>query len=152
MKPFTFNLEAVLILRQREEQQAARNWAEALRNQNLIEGALRQAEFELRQSQETLSRQRNGRFLPGEHQIHLAAHANQRAICEALAKRLAEAMEYTKKQHAILLEARMKVEVLMRLKEKRKKDYEAAVMAQEEAAIDDMVIARYAAKSREFWR
>jgi len=152
MKPFTFNLEAVLILRQREEQQAARNWAEALRNQNLIEGALRQAESELRQSQETLARQRNGRFLPGEHQIHLAANANQKAICEALAKRLAEAMEYTKKQHAILLEARMKVEVLMRLKEKRKKDYEAAVMAQEEAAIDDMVIARYAAKSREFWR
>lgn len=152
MKPFTFSLEAVLTVRQREEQQAAKNWANALQTQNLVEGALRQAEFELWQSQETLQRQRNGRFLPGEHQVHLAAYSNQKAICEALAKRLADAIEFTKKQHAILLEARMKVEVLTRLKEKRKMDYDAAIVAQEEAAVDDLVIARYAAKTREHGR
>lgn len=146
MKPFTFSLEAVLTLRVREEQLASKNWAKALQAQTVIEDALKQAEYELQQSQEILSQQRHGRFFPGEHQVHLAAFGNQKAICEALVKRLADAMEFTKKQHAILLEARMKLEVLTRLREKRKTDYETAIMAQEEAAIDDLVIARYGAK------
>jgi flagellar export protein FliJ len=146
MSSFTFSLEAVLTLRAREEEAAKGNWALAVQAQTRAEEALAVGKEELENYHQLLVDQRNATFRLGDQHIYFGAIATLKALCERLTAKLAAAVASTKKQHAILLEARMKHEVLKRLKEKKFEEHRAALQAKDEAAVADLVIARYRAR------
>lgn len=143
MKPFAFSLEAVLTVRAREEQAAAEAWALAVQNQTRAEQALEQAKQELENYHRLLERQRSARFHPGDQQVYLNAIVNQEMRCEELAIEYTKALQAAKAQHVLLLQARIKHEVLLRLKEKKMNEYKSSVQAKEEAAIEDLIIVRH---------
>jgi hypothetical protein len=143
MKKFFFNLEAILTLRLREEQEALGNWAKAAQAQAHAEQVHQAAVLEYQAAQESLTEERAGSFHPGDHQIHLAALEHQKVVCEQLKARADAAAEFTRVKHEEAMSARMKHEVLSRLKHNRKTAYEQALVASEEAAVSDLVIARH---------
>lgn len=149
MSAFVFSLEAVLTLRSREEETAKANWAQAMQLQARAEEALAVAKEELEKYHQLLAEQRKETFRLGDQHIYFGAIATLKALCERLTARLAKAIAFTQKQHALLLEARMKHEVLKRLREKKFEEHQAAIQAREEKAVADLVIARYGARRNE---
>lgn len=146
MKRFVFNLEAVLTVRAREEKEAQGRWAKAAHAQAHAEQLHAAAVADYDASQAALAKQRSGSFHPGDHQIHLIALENQKAFCDKLLAEAREAAEQTRIQHELMLAARMRFEVLSRLKQKRRAAFDVALAAHEEAAISDLVIARHSAR------
>ncbi|MDD5348798.1 MAG: flagellar FliJ family protein [Chthoniobacteraceae bacterium] len=143
MKAFAFSLEAVLIVRAREEQAAAEAWARAVREQTRAGQTLEAAKQALDAAQTALGQTRRERIRPGDQTLYLHAIANQQAACGQLADALRAAAQVTQARHTALLQARMKREVLARLKQKKMKEYQSAIQAMEEAAVDDLIIVRY---------
>jgi flagellar protein FliJ len=143
MKSFSFSLEAVLVMRLREEQAAAEAWACAVQVRVQAEQALVAAKWRLDQSQSALCEIRGECFRPGDQAMYLNAIASQRSGCDQMAVELVKAAQTAQAQQKALLQARMKREVLTRLKEKKMKEYQSEVQASEEAAIDDLIIAQY---------
>lgn len=143
MKAFSFSLEAVLLVRTREEQAAADAWALAVQARSLAEKALAAAKWDLEQRQTSLCQLRGERFRPGDQTMYLSAVAYQKSVCDRLAVELKKAADTAQARQADLLKARMKREVLTRLKEKKMNEYQSGLRAREEAAIDDLIITRY---------
>jgi len=143
MKPFAFNLEAVLTVRTREEQSATESWARAVREQTHAQQVLAEAMRELEDAHQALFQKRSARFHPGDQALYLNAIGNQKNACEQLAKVLSEAVAFAHAKHATLLKARMKREVLSRLKQKKMNEYLRIIQAKEEAAVDDLIIVRH---------
>ncbi len=143
MKPFAFSLEAVLLVRTREEQAAKEAWGVAMQaftraEQNLVAG-----KWELERQQTALCDLRGDCFRPGDQSMYLNAVAFQRSVCERLAMELKKAAEVARARQTALLQARMKCEVLRRLKENKMNEYQSDLRAREEAAIDDLMISRH---------
>jgi flagellar export protein FliJ len=143
MKSFTFSLEAVLLMRVREEQAAAEAWARAVQTRNQAEQALTDAKWKLDHAQSALCQIRRECFRPGDQAMYLNAIADQKSVCDRLAEGLKNAVQAAQACQRALLQARMKQEVLARLKQKKMNEYKSELQAMEEAAIDDLIITQY---------
>jgi len=143
MKPFSFSLDAVLFVRAREEQAAAEAWALAVQAQTRAKEVWDAGIQELEDFHQLLEQKRCERFRPGDQEIYLYSIAGQKIRCEQLAAEYAKAVQFAKQRHAVLLEARMKHEVLTRLRQKKMNEYTRSVQAQEETAIQDLIIVRH---------
>lgn len=143
MKPFIFSLEAVLTMRVREEQLATEAWGHAVQAQTRAEQALEAATKELDNARQMLTQKRTGRFGPGDQTLYLNAIANQETTCKQLAEALHKAIQLTKTRQASLVSARMKREVMERLKQKKMNQHRRGIQAMEAAAIDDLIIVRH---------
>jgi hypothetical protein len=147
MKRFSFSLEAVLTLRAREEESAAQTWAEALQAQVKAEKALDMAKQTLEDYLTLLEQLRLGRFQPADQQVYLGAVSAQNLLCDQLSEALLKAIQTTAKQHALYLHARMRHEMLLRLKVKRHADYQKKAMTEDQALLQDLTIARHSKRS-----
>jgi flagellar protein FliJ len=143
MKSFSFNLEAVLLVRTREQQTAAEAWALALQAKAHAEENLVNAREEMERQQNALCHLRGDRFQPGDQAMYLNAMAFQKNICDRMVREARKAEGIVRRRQADLLEAKMKRDVLTHLKEKKMNEYRSELRAHEEAAIDELVVARH---------
>lgn len=148
MKAFKFTIEPVLILRARHEHAAAEKHARAAEVQAIAERDLAEAEAVLEAYHQTLEKQRRESFRPDEHQLYLHAMDRQKAFCKRLAGYVAKAAAATATEFAALLEARKRHEIVKHLKQNQKAAHERACIAEEEAMIRDLIIARHGRISR----
>lgn len=148
MKAFQFTIEPVLTLRARQEHAAAEKHARAAEAQALAERDLAEADVVLEAYHHTLEKQRRESFRPDEHQLYLNALDRQKAFCKRLAGYVAKAAAIAAKEFATLLEARKQHEIVKHLKQHKKAAHQRACVAEEEAIIRDLILARHGRTSR----
>ncbi len=143
MRAFKFTIEPVLILRARREHAAAEKHARAAGAQALAERELSEAESVLEAYHGTLEELRKKPFRPDEQQLYLNALDRQKDYCKRLAGEVAKAAAVTAREFAALLEARKQHEIVKHLKQKQLAAHRRACLAEEEAIIRDLIIARH---------
>lgn len=148
MKAFRFTLEAVLLLRSREEDAAKALYAEAVAFVNRTREALEQAIQDLEGLQAELSVKRQGTSKRDDQILFMQAIRQQRAFSDSLTQRLARAEQLAETRMQAWLAARRQTEILNRLKGRHLERYKAEVLRHEERAMDDLVSARWALKNR----
>jgi flagellar export protein FliJ len=144
MKPFHFSLEAVRVLRQRQEKAALEQYASAL-------NAQRQAE----ERQEAVQKELEAAWLQRQNQMAAGSPAGMVLQLQNygvfLETRLAEhaaavkaAAEVTAKRWAALLQARQQREIVDKYHEKQRKRHEQNCQREEQKELDEFAIRRAA--------
>jgi flagellar export protein FliJ len=144
MKPFQFRLESVLALRAAKENQEQETYARALQAVRQAERELAEARAELERLHETLESARGGRSWRNDQLIVLNAIGYQRSICDRKSERLQFFQGEAKARLQDLLAAKRAHEVLRRLKAKAKARHQIEEGRQEQNAVDDVVVAKFA--------
>lgn len=148
MKPFKFSLESVLTVREREEDAARQSYAEALDFQARTQGALDQAMLDLEGLHGELSEKRSGVSRRDDQILFIQAIRQQRFFCDTLTQRLARAAQLVEVRMQLWMEARRKTQMLERLKEKKREQYDAEVRRREEREVEDLITARWSSAQR----
>ncbi len=149
MKAFRFRLHPVLTLRASEENKAQENYARALEAVARAERDLSDARMELERLHEGLESSRARLFRRNDQIIALNAISYQQSICERDAERLAHLKKEAQARLQDLLMAKREHEVLLRLRSKQQTQHLREAERQEQLVVDDLVMARFAAKGRE---
>jgi flagellar export protein FliJ len=149
MKAFRFRLDSVLTLRASAENKAQENHARALHAVARAERDLSDARAELERLHEGLESSRARRFRRNDQIIALNAIGYQQSICERNAERLEHLKKEAQARLQDLLTAKREHEVLLRLRSKQATAHLREVERREQLAVDDLVMARFAANSRE---
>jgi flagellar export protein FliJ len=150
MKPFKFSLESVLTLRTQEEDVAKNSYAEAVAFYNRTALALEEGLGDLEQLQSTLSEKRQGVSDKEDQLLYLQTIRQQRNYCDTLTQRLVRADQLKEVRFKLWMEARMKTQMLVRLKERHRERHNAEQARQEEKAVEDLVSARWVGLQRQF--
>ena len=148
MKAFAFRLESVLLLREREEQAAQREYAEALQALNVAQRLLEDAERLRDELDEAFAERRKHGFRAAEQNIYWTSMVKHHEGCKLRAENFAKAVEGVELLRLQMLEAKRKHETMLHLKEKQQRVYKEAERHADELLIDDMISARYAAGLR----
>jgi flagellar export protein FliJ len=146
MKPFLFRLEPVLALRAAKLNEAERTYAHAWQVANHAEQQLAEATAELERLHEVLQSSRSGRFQKNDQIISLKAIEYQQSLCARQAERLARAQEEARARRQELLAAKRAHEVLRRLRGRLQQRHLHQEERREQNAVDETVMARFAAK------
>jgi flagellar export protein FliJ len=138
MKPFTFSLQALLTLRQRQEQVALEQYGRALRARALACAALRLAQDGLAQAWSAFRTELEGSCCGGRASFH-------RAQCAALEERSrrtqaeAQSAELAVRQALdCFTEARRQREAVERVRDRRRLAFERDCTRQEGRVLDDL--------------
>jgi flagellar export protein FliJ len=142
MKPFKFTLQAVRILREREEQAALEEYANAVRARQLAFQQVENARFELQEKWTELNLKLQNGVTAGElSQLHI--------FCKALQNKLADAEECLRKAKAHahlcwkkLMTARQKRETVDKYFKKQLLKYQKECFRDEQKLIDELSIRR----------
>lgn len=143
MKAFQFTLEPVLTLRSREEKLAEDVWVRSLRAQATVVAELAEAHEQFDRVHERLLQDLGTSFHPGDRVVHLTALAHLRERCNALASELQNAAAAVNRAQQQLVNARMRREMIERLRDKKRDKHCAALRASEDALVDDLVMSRF---------
>jgi len=149
MRRFRFRLETVLRLRQREEERAQIAFAQARRRLAAEQAQLRALETDAHLHTELHARRRAAGAEPAEV-LRLDDYAQ--ALAQAIWRQeqvVAEAGEEVERRREQLHDAIRRREVLTRLRERRRREHLAAALAEEQKALDDFAVIRYAAADKE---
>lgn len=149
MRTFKFQLESVLLLREREEQKSREEYGRALQSLALAEQALCDRERLRDEVGAALAERRKQGFHAAEQGIFWSAIQQHETACKRLAEIVANAKADAARRRAAMLLARRNHEMLLHLKSKRQLTHETAERRAEELLIDDMAGARHAKNSRE---
>lgn len=149
MKAFHFQLESVLILREREEQKAKEEYGKALQTLAVAQQALSDRERMRDELGAAFAERRKHGFHAMDQNVFWSAIQQHETICKRLEELLAKAKAEAARRRAAMLLARRNREMLERLKSKRRLAHETAERRGEELLIDDMVNARHAKNLRE---
>lgn len=138
MKPFSFSLQAVRTLRQRQEQQAVAAFAQAVRarqaaldQQSLAERQLSAALDQMRALQQAGA----AVFHLKQTRAHCQTLECQLGVCRAA---LAQAQETANRVWDDLQEARRQLELVDKLYAHRREDYERELRTEEQKLLDEM--------------
>lgn len=144
MKPFQFRLDAVLMLRESEKQDAYQAYGYAIRKRRALEAACRRVSDELHELRRQISALRASVF-PASLQPHFfSALQDKEERLNSLLKQLARAEQTEQEKLDAFLEAKARVDILEKLKSKRRQAHFREAFRQEEKAIEDLVNLRYA--------
>lgn len=143
MKPFVFRLEAVQMLRESEQQQAFEAYGEAIARRRKLEDAARATSQKLQQMREHISQLRASVF-PASLQPHfMAALQDGEEHLQSILLQLSRAEEEEQKRLDAFLEAKSRVDILEKLREKRQQSHLREQYRAEEKALEDVVNTRY---------
>jgi len=138
MKRFQFNLQAVLTLRQREEQNAMDAYAKELldRQQALVRLGEVEAELDQARAEWRLSAS-NGcsAFKLVQAQLSYTKLSDRRDLC---ARSVAEAERRTNIALAAMLEGRQKRRIVDKYYDKRRAEFDQSLMAMEQKESDEL--------------
>jgi len=138
MKRFQFNLQAVLTLRQREEQNAMDAYAKELlgRQQALVRLAEVEAEIDRTRTEWRQSAADGcSAFKLVQAQLSYAKLSDRRDLC---ARNLSEAERRTSACLAAMLEGRQKRRIVDKYYDKRRAEFDRGVMTMEQKESDDL--------------
>jgi flagellar export protein FliJ len=144
MKPFHFRLESVLALRAAKENEEQEIYARALQAVRQAERELADARMELERLHEALESARGGRSRRNDQLIVLNAIGYQRSVCDRKSERLEFVRAEASARLQDLLAAKRAHEILRRLKTKAHARYQREEERQEQNAVDDAVMAKFA--------
>ena len=139
-----------MTLRLCEEHLAKESYAEAVAFYNRTMLSLNEGLGDLESLQETLSEKRQGVSKKDDQLLYLQAIRQQRSYCDTLTQRLARAQQLQELRMRLWMEARSKTQMLEKLKDRQRQQYNAQVQRAEEKALDDLVSARWGSARREF--
>jgi flagellar export protein FliJ len=143
MKRFKFSLEAVQTVRERATRTALENYARALHRRIETQAALEKAERKLSDHlTEWRAAMKHG-FSPRE----MLRHEHQRAMLEAhraeCTKVFKDAMEAANKAHVAFQLSRQKSDVVERFQDRQRRDFNLAILKEEQHLLDEMASARH---------
>jgi len=148
MKTFVFRLQSVLLLREREEQAAQLEYAEALKALLVAQRLLQDAERLRDELDEAFAERRKHGFRAAEQNIYWVSMLKHHEGCKLRAENFAKSAEEVERLRIQMLEAKRKSETMLHLKEKQQQAYKEAERHADELLIDDIVSARYASELR----
>ncbi|HEY2801365.1 MAG TPA: hypothetical protein VGI85_12275 [Chthoniobacterales bacterium] len=146
---FLFRLESVLILRATREKEAQENYARTAAALARAERDLSDARAELERLHEVLESSRGGRSSKNDQIIALNAIGYQQSVCDRKAERFAHAQTESQARLQDLVTAKRAREILERLRAKQQAKHRLEVERQEQIAVDDIVMAKFARKASE---
>lgn len=143
MKGFSFRLQAVLTLRESEEEKALEAYAQAMKKRRATEHACEQQTRRIQDLQNRLDALREGRFPATNQQNFFQSLCDAQTHLNKQLELLAKDKEAEQKKLHELLIAKSKVDILERLKEKRRDTFEREMIRQQEKEVDDLIGARF---------
>ena len=149
MKPAKFRLESVLGLYAMREDQARAEVGRAVQIRESVAEALVAARAALDAHTQAYSEHRAGAgFSAASHARHWAALQDGQAACKAQEARLAAAQEIEAKARGVLIEARRKHEMMLKLRGRHLEQERLAGLRHEEHALADFFNANRARRLR----
>ncbi len=144
MKPFVFRLDAVLMLRESEKQVAFDAYGVAIRKRQKLEETCHQTSQYLHKLREIIAQQRQSVFPAALQPAFMNELQDGEENLQNQLKQLARAEQTEQEKLDAFLEAKTRVDVLEKLKQKRRSSHQYAQYKEEEKELDDLVNARYA--------
>jgi len=138
MKRFRFRLQRLLEIRQQETKMALNNFAQARIATQTAARRLEAASARRAESAERLLARRQSRMTVLEWRQSAELHEALVAAEWLAAERLAAARQEEERRRWELTEAERREKVLERLRDRRAAEFERAMLAAEQAAIDEM--------------
>lgn len=145
MKKFTFNLDPLLVLRERDEQKARMALSEINAHVERINQQIAQLESSVAGTYDSWDGQSGRRFSPMDRMGLSAQVADLQRQTEQARNQMHEAEQERTKAMQALMEASRNRKVVTNLKEKRLLEYNAEVIKQEAIEIEDIFNARRSA-------
>ncbi len=145
MKKFTFNLDPLLVLRERDEQNARMALSEVNAQVERINQQIAQLERSVTGTYDSWDGQSGRRFSPMDRMGLATQVADLQRQTELARQQMQEAEQERAKAMQALQEASRNRKVVTNLKEKRLKEYNAEVIKQEAIEIEDIFNARRSA-------
>jgi len=143
MKPFTFRLEAVQRLRESEMQDAYEAYGVAIQRRMRLENTARGISQELHDLRAHISNLRENVF-PASLQPHfMASLQDAEERLESVLKQLSRAEQTEQEKLDLFLQAKARVDILDKLKDKRRDAHMREQYRAEEKEIEDLVSTRY---------
>jgi flagellar export protein FliJ len=146
MKSFLFRLEPILALRAATLSEAQQSYAQACQAVSQAKRDLAEAKADLERLHEVLQLCRGGRSRKNDQIISLNAIDYQQSLCDRKTERLDRAQQEATVRLQELLTAKRAHEVLRRLRTKLQAKHCREQEQREQSMVDDMVMARFAAK------
>lgn len=143
MKPFTFRLEAVLMLRESEKQKAYEAYGMAIQRRRAIEERIMGISQELKDLRARITDLRKSVFPASLQPSFMGALQDGENRLQHQLAELSKAEQFEQKQLNAFLEAKHRGDILEKLKEKRKETHLRELFREEEKEIEDLVHTRY---------
>ena len=143
MKQFKFSLEAVLQVREQEFERARQFHAECAQWRTRAAASLAEAQEEIDACHEALTSRREARTTRTDQLLLLNALQYQQSILQRLKMELARVERELEGRRNSMIIAQRKVDAIARLKERKQRIHKAMAQRQEDAAMDDLIAARY---------
>lgn len=143
MKPFTFRLETVLTVRERDEERAREIYSASLRARAETAAQLQSVRDEIAAYHQALTAMRAGSSHGSDQLVFLRAIQAQQARQAALAAELAKREREVTARREEFLAARRKREALTRLKDHQRAAHASAAQRAAEESISELITARH---------
>lgn len=138
MKKFRFSLEAVQTVRARAAREALENYARKLRARLAAEANLAKAEAALAEHLADWRRSMLQSFSPGQMLQHEHARVMLEARRNERAKELREAVVNATQAHSAFQFSRQKSDVVDRFHDRQRRDFNLAVLKDEQHLLDEL--------------
>jgi flagellar export protein FliJ len=142
MKRFHFSLQAVQTMRERSAHDALENYARKLRARGLAEAAVAQTEAALAEHLTEWRRAMGRGFSPRDMLQHEHARVMLEARRNERLKELREAAAAATQALSAFQLARQKSDVVERFKDRQRRDFNLAVLKEEQHLLDELATAR----------
>jgi flagellar export protein FliJ len=143
MKRFKFSLQAVQTIRERAARTALENYARALRNATEAERSLETAERALTAQVDEWRHAMKKSFSPSEMLQHEHARAMLEARRNERAQQLRDANKAVVEAQSAFQLARQKCDVVERFHDRQKREFNLAVLKEEQHLLDEMAASRH---------
>ena len=147
MPTFTFQLDPLLRLREREEQKLQAEVARIERQRLALEADLRQQQERVTGAREVLRSSLTGTLDAQHVRMYASTAMQQMRRAQRILPELALVHRRLEEARVLLVEAARKRRALERLREKRKQAWVADLERAEAAALDDLVTGRQGVRS-----
>jgi len=149
MKLFQFSLEAVLQVRTQELERARQHFAECSQWRARAAASVASTQAEIDACHEALTARREQRTSRTDQLLLLNAIQYQQSLLLRFKMELSRVERELEIRRKLMLTAQRKLDALEKLKERKKHAHEAKSQHQEDAAMDDLIAARYILQMQE---
>ena len=143
MKAFRFRLESLLHLRGLTREKCLKDYAEAISQRQSQEDRCEQISRRLNNIETSVATQRDQGISGHDQDTFLASIEHARNALTKQREVVVRSLAEEEKKKAIYLKADMAEKILLRLKERRKKEHIRVQEAKDERALEDVIGARY---------
>lgn len=143
MKQFHFPLDVVLRVRSEQFEKTRLAFAECAQWRVRAQGSVAAAQAEIDACHEALTAKRSHRTTRTDQLLFLNSMQYQQSLLLRLKDELSRVERELEIRRQTMLAAQRKLDALERLKERKKEAYDTQVRRAEEAAMDDLIGARY---------